>query len=273
MRNPIQQRRRRKAAQIERLYRCQEKFCNRSYGTEGALKMHIKLKHPSVTYNENYQLQARRAAAILNQKLLEDDEDEEDSFEDPKFNHYPLDSSDSHYNRLEEDEELQFEIFGNHFPTSKKAPSLTSPDADTPAHLLAPLEFNFKKSDGFEKLNLPQIDPPHAENPQKLKRSLSELCQMSNSKRLKSDPPTFESSFPKSSHNASTEYDRYAQLGSTVTGFQFSGGLPPTSSDSHRNENTAPPSKPSSIQSFQQSFRVPPQENKTINPMQIHYLV
>jgi hypothetical protein len=50
---------RRKATQIERLYRCQEKGCNRSYGTEGALKMHLKLKHPNVKYNASYQLRAR----------------------------------------------------------------------------------------------------------------------------------------------------------------------------------------------------------------------
>jgi len=74
-----QQRKRRKAAQIERLYKCQEKYCHRSYGTEGALKMHIKLKHPSVTYNENYQQQARRAAAIIGSQKLEDDEE---SYED-----------------------------------------------------------------------------------------------------------------------------------------------------------------------------------------------
>jgi hypothetical protein len=74
-----QQRKRRKAAQIERLYKCQEKYCHRSYGTEGALKMHIKLKHPSVTYNETYQQQARRAAAIIGSQKMEDDED---SYED-----------------------------------------------------------------------------------------------------------------------------------------------------------------------------------------------
>jgi hypothetical protein len=77
--NGQQQRKRRKAAQIERLYRCQEKYCHRSYGTEGALKMHIKLKHPSVTYNECYQQQARSAAAIMSQDLHGD---EEESFEE-----------------------------------------------------------------------------------------------------------------------------------------------------------------------------------------------
>jgi len=79
---PGQQRKRRKAAQIERLYKCQEKFCNRAYGTDGALKMHIKLKHPSVTYNEAYQQQARRAAAILNrEEFEEEDEDYNDTEE------------------------------------------------------------------------------------------------------------------------------------------------------------------------------------------------
>jgi hypothetical protein len=70
----VQHRKRRKAAQIERLYKCQEKYCYRSYGTEGALKMHIKLKHPSVTYNENYQQQAR-TAAMLSEKMLEEDDE------------------------------------------------------------------------------------------------------------------------------------------------------------------------------------------------------
>jgi len=74
-----QPRKRRKASQIERLYKCLERICNRSYGTEGALKMHIKLKHPGVAYNEAYQLQARKAAATLSQLDLDegmcDDED------------------------------------------------------------------------------------------------------------------------------------------------------------------------------------------------------
>jgi len=79
-----QQRKRRKAAQIERLYKCQEKYCHRSYGTEGALKMHIKLKHPSVTYNETYQLQARKAAAIISQcaGIDQDHEEEETSIDE-----------------------------------------------------------------------------------------------------------------------------------------------------------------------------------------------
>jgi len=74
-------RKRRKAAQIERLYKCQEKYCYRSYGTEGALKMHIKLKHPSVTYNENYQQQAR-TAAIISQNLDEAEGIEDELSED-----------------------------------------------------------------------------------------------------------------------------------------------------------------------------------------------
>jgi len=47
-------RHRRKASQIDRMYKCQEKHCNRSYGTEGALKMHIKIKHPYVHYDTKY---------------------------------------------------------------------------------------------------------------------------------------------------------------------------------------------------------------------------
>jgi len=79
----VQHRKRRKAAQIERLYKCQEKYCYRSYGTEGALKMHIKLKHPSVTYNENYQLQARNAA-MVSESMLEEFDDEVSEEEQPQ---------------------------------------------------------------------------------------------------------------------------------------------------------------------------------------------
>jgi len=77
--NTINPRKRRKAAQIERLYKCQEKYCSRSYGTEGALKMHIKLKHPNVTYNEAYQQQARRASVLLSQQFEEDEEEDQDT--------------------------------------------------------------------------------------------------------------------------------------------------------------------------------------------------
>jgi hypothetical protein len=55
---------RRKATQIERLYKCQEKNCNRSYGTEGALKMHLKLKHAGVRYNSSYQMKARQHSSL-----------------------------------------------------------------------------------------------------------------------------------------------------------------------------------------------------------------
>jgi hypothetical protein len=73
---------RRKATQIERLYKCQEKHCNRSYGTEGALKMHIKTKHPSVKYDAKYQIQARNAS-LINKKKEEDydDDDDDDDYE------------------------------------------------------------------------------------------------------------------------------------------------------------------------------------------------
>jgi len=75
---------RRKASQIDRLYKCQESHCNRSYGTEGALKMHIKIKHPSAKYDTKYQLQAKYVAS-LNKKIdddeIEDDEDSEFSIE------------------------------------------------------------------------------------------------------------------------------------------------------------------------------------------------
>jgi len=54
MKDKKRKRHRRKASQIERSYKCQEKHCNRCYGTEGALKMHIKIKHPNVHYDTKY---------------------------------------------------------------------------------------------------------------------------------------------------------------------------------------------------------------------------
>jgi len=42
---------RRKANQIDRIFACTENNCSRSYGTEGALKMHIKTKHPFIHYD------------------------------------------------------------------------------------------------------------------------------------------------------------------------------------------------------------------------------
>jgi len=46
-----QRRMRRKASQIKRLFQCPDKTCTKSYGTEGALKMHLKIKHPSLSYD------------------------------------------------------------------------------------------------------------------------------------------------------------------------------------------------------------------------------
>eukprot|EP01130_Rhizamoeba_saxonica_P008067 TRINITY_DN3259_c0_g2_i1.p1 TRINITY_DN3259_c0_g2~~TRINITY_DN3259_c0_g2_i1.p1 ORF type:complete len:220 (-),score=38.33 TRINITY_DN3259_c0_g2_i1:54-713(-) len=37
---------RRRASEIERKWKCTEPTCNRSYGSEGALKLHIRRKHP-----------------------------------------------------------------------------------------------------------------------------------------------------------------------------------------------------------------------------------
>jgi len=41
-------RHRRTAAEIERNWKCEIPNCNKSYGSEGALKMHMKLKHPGL---------------------------------------------------------------------------------------------------------------------------------------------------------------------------------------------------------------------------------
>jgi hypothetical protein len=38
-------RKRRNASEIERLYRCRAEGCGKSYGSEGTLSQHLKLKH------------------------------------------------------------------------------------------------------------------------------------------------------------------------------------------------------------------------------------
>lgn len=43
-------RERRRAEQIEKKYRCEVACCERSYGSEGSLQQHIKLKHPGEYY-------------------------------------------------------------------------------------------------------------------------------------------------------------------------------------------------------------------------------
>ncbi|EGG16556.1 Transcription regulatory protein SNF5 [Cavenderia fasciculata] len=44
----LKKRHRRTASEIDRSYKCFAPSCSKSYGTEGALKMHFKLKHPGV---------------------------------------------------------------------------------------------------------------------------------------------------------------------------------------------------------------------------------
>ena len=39
---------RRTAGEIERHYRCNVETCQKSYGSEGSLNQHIKLKHPEL---------------------------------------------------------------------------------------------------------------------------------------------------------------------------------------------------------------------------------
>eukprot|EP01114_Cavostelium_apophysatum_P016516 TRINITY_DN4714_c0_g1_i6.p1 TRINITY_DN4714_c0_g1~~TRINITY_DN4714_c0_g1_i6.p1 ORF type:complete len:403 (+),score=84.96 TRINITY_DN4714_c0_g1_i6:85-1293(+) len=44
----IKKRKRRKAAEIERSYKCNVPNCHKYYGSENALKMHVRLKHPEL---------------------------------------------------------------------------------------------------------------------------------------------------------------------------------------------------------------------------------
>lgn len=46
-RGEIEKRRRRKALKVERRYACPVEQCNKSYGSDGSLNQHIRLKHPN----------------------------------------------------------------------------------------------------------------------------------------------------------------------------------------------------------------------------------
>jgi hypothetical protein len=46
----LTQRHRRAAMEINRHYRCPIESCSKSYGSEGSLNQHMKLKHPEI-YN------------------------------------------------------------------------------------------------------------------------------------------------------------------------------------------------------------------------------
>eukprot|EP01133_Synstelium_polycarpum_P018138 gene18138-21681_t len=50
----VKKRHRRTASEIDRSFKCYLLSCNKSYGTEGALKMHIKLKHPGAKIPNSY---------------------------------------------------------------------------------------------------------------------------------------------------------------------------------------------------------------------------
>ena len=45
---------RRTASEIHRHYRCQVENCQKSYGSEGSLNQHIKLKHPELIGFHNH---------------------------------------------------------------------------------------------------------------------------------------------------------------------------------------------------------------------------
>jgi hypothetical protein len=47
-RNDKGKRMRRNADEIERYYKCSVKVCSKSYGSEGSLNQHYKLKHPEI---------------------------------------------------------------------------------------------------------------------------------------------------------------------------------------------------------------------------------
>ncbi|KAL4432745.1 hypothetical protein ABPG74_011566 [Tetrahymena malaccensis] len=75
-------RHRRAAHEIERHYKCPQETCQKSYGSEGSLAQHIKLKHPDffqiISANISQTLQAMRVDQPLDSKAEYTDYDEED---------------------------------------------------------------------------------------------------------------------------------------------------------------------------------------------------
>jgi hypothetical protein len=47
---------RRKAADVERHYKCPNDACQKNYGSEGSLLQHIKLKHPEITDDPDWKM-------------------------------------------------------------------------------------------------------------------------------------------------------------------------------------------------------------------------
>jgi len=52
--NDKKSRMRRKAAEIERHYKCPSTTCQKTYGAEGSLMQHIRLKHPDITQDPDW---------------------------------------------------------------------------------------------------------------------------------------------------------------------------------------------------------------------------
>lgn len=71
--NDKKSRMRRKAAEIERHYKCIVTTCQKTYGAEGSLMQHIRLKHPDVTSDPDWKAKVLKA----HEHLEQGDEDEQ----------------------------------------------------------------------------------------------------------------------------------------------------------------------------------------------------
>jgi len=71
--DPRKKRKRRKAVEIDRSFKCSMANCQKIYGSENALKMHIKLKHPEYQYlimQQQTPMSQKSTPIIVNNKLL-----------------------------------------------------------------------------------------------------------------------------------------------------------------------------------------------------------
>jgi len=60
---------RRLAADIERHYKCPVDTCRKSYGSEGSLNQHIKLKHPEIAFDPDMKLKIQKKLHEINMSL------------------------------------------------------------------------------------------------------------------------------------------------------------------------------------------------------------
>lgn len=93
------QRFRRTADKIVRRFRCSAKDCGKSYGSEGSLKQHLKLKHPEI-YKEY----------AIKEEAEEDENEDEDEEEEDENDDENEDEEEKESESISEDKKIGSDI-------------------------------------------------------------------------------------------------------------------------------------------------------------------